>query len=101
MTIKPPRKFFFIVLASLALILVAFYAVRWKIGQFAPDFIDKNLFNGVILVALGMSLWNRRIWSEEKRAAAEAIEKAAEGRVEVGASEAEGLPPPRKGGDAD
>jgi len=101
MTLRPPRRFFYIVLASLALILVAYYAIRWKIGQFAPDFIDKNFFNGVILAALGMSLWNRKIWSDDKRAAAEAAEKAAQGRVEDGAADAADPPPPRKGGDED
>ena len=101
MTLKPPRKFFFIVLAILALVLVAFYAIRWKIGQFAPDFIDKNLFNGVIIVALGMSVWNRKIWSDEKRAAAEAVEKAARERLGDGTPEEEGEPPAPKGGDAD
>lgn len=87
MTLKPPRTFFYIALAFLAAILIAFYAIRLKIGQFAPDVIDRNFFNGVILIALGISLWNRKIWSDEKRAAAEAAEKAAQKRLDGGAAE--------------
>jgi hypothetical protein len=64
---KPSRQLFYVVLAVLALLLVAFYGLRWKFGQFAPDFIDKNVFNIVVVAALGVSIWNRRIWMEEKR----------------------------------
>jgi hypothetical protein len=64
---KPTRLLLNILLAVLAFVLISFYTIRWKFGQFLPDVIDKNFFSVVVLAVLGVSLWNRRIWMEEKK----------------------------------
>jgi hypothetical protein len=78
---KPSRLFFMIALAAIAVLLVAFYAVREIRGPFLPQAVDENFFTAVIVALLGLFLWNRKIWSDEKKAAAIKAEeeKAAEG----------------------
>jgi len=80
MNLKPSKRFFYIALVSLAVILIAFYAAREIFGPFAPEVIDENFFTAIIVALMGLFLWNRRIWSDEKKA--EAL-KAAEGATPV------------------
>lgn len=64
---KPTRLLLTVLLAVVAFVLITFYTIRWIFGQFLPDVIDKNFFSVVILAVLGVSLWNRKIWMEEKK----------------------------------
>jgi phage tail protein X len=65
---KPGKKFFLIVLACLAAILVAFALLRMKFGPFLPKVIDDSLPDVVMFAAVGVLLWNRKILGDEKKA---------------------------------
>ena len=83
---KPNRTFFLICLSGLAAILLIFGFVRMKIGPFLPPQIDQNLPNAVIIGAIGIMLWNRKLRTEAQKAEAERkrieIEAAAARQVE-------------------
>jgi hypothetical protein len=102
MKLKPPKMFFNLALAACAVVLVAFYAVREVRGPFLPQVIDENFFTGFIVVLMGLFLWNRKLRSDERNAAAADPEKK-ESDSEIGApgecgeGQADG---DRKGGDA-
>jgi hypothetical protein len=74
---KPDKKFFTILLGALVVILLAFGILRMKLGAFLPAVIDKNLPDAIIVVAIGIMLWNRQILNQEKKEA-EARKKAEE-----------------------
>jgi len=65
---KPTKNFFTIILGSLVVILLAFGLLRMKFGPFLPATIDKNLPDAVIVAAIGIMLWNRKILADEKKA---------------------------------
>jgi hypothetical protein len=88
MKMNPSKRFFYIALAALAVLIVAFYAIREARGPFLPPVIDENFFTGVIVVLMGLFLWNRRIWSEGKRA--EALEAERKAAAEGGAESRDG-----------
>jgi hypothetical protein len=85
---KPDKKFFTIILGVLVVVLLVFGALRWKLGQFLPDVIDKNLPDAVIVAAVGVMLWNRQILNQEKKEAL--AKKAAEEAAAAEREEAEG-----------
>lgn len=68
---KPNRRFFTICLAVLAFILLAYGLLRMKFGAFLPPKIDENLPNAVIVGAVGILLWNRKLRNDAEKAAAE------------------------------
>jgi hypothetical protein len=84
---KLGKRFFYILLGALALILVAFGLLRAKYGPFLPPEVDKNLPDVVMFSAVGIMLWNRKILGDEKKAAAarklEEEEAAAAKRAEA------------------
>ncbi len=68
---KPSRRFFLVGLGSLAGFLVIYGLLRWKFGPFLPEPIDKNLPDFVMVAAVGVMLWNRKILKDEAKAEAE------------------------------
>jgi hypothetical protein len=64
------KKFFYIGLIFLAVVLIAYGLLRSKFGPFLPESIDKNLPNAVMFAAVGIMLWNRKILGDERKAAA-------------------------------
>jgi hypothetical protein len=100
---KPGKKFFTIILASLAVILVAYGFLRMNVGPFLPKPIDEGLPDFIIFAAVGIMLWNRKILGDDKKAAearkaAEAAALAA--AAEEAAESAESAEPEDKGSDA-
>lgn len=89
--IKPGKKLFYIILASLAAILVAYGFLRMNIGPFLPKQIDEGLPDFIIFAAVGVMLWNRKILGDEKKAreAREAEEAAAAAAAAEAAAETE------------
>ena len=61
---KPNRRFFLICLGALAFILLAYGLLRMKFGPFLPPKIDENLPNAVIVGAVAILLWNRKLRGE-------------------------------------
>lgn len=86
---KPDKNFFTILLGVLTVVLLIFGILRWKLGQFLPDVIDKNLPDAVIVAAVGIMLWNRQILNQEKKEA-EARKKAEEDAAAAKLAESEG-----------
>lgn len=102
MKLKPPKMFFNLALAACAVVLVAFYAIREVRGPFLPQVIDENFFTGFIVVLMGLFLWNRKLRSDERNAAAADPEKRdPDGEIGApGGSGADRADGDRKGGDA-
>jgi hypothetical protein len=75
MKIKP--RHFSIALACLAAILVGYAILRGFLGPFLPKIIDENLPNAVIVAALGIFLYNRKLRADEAKAAADEAKAAA------------------------
>jgi|GEM_PF-2872156 len=110
--IKPTKKQFSIALFALVIILVLFGLARMKFGQFLPAFIDKNLPDAIIVIAISIMLWNRQILAQERKeieakkkaeeaAAAEKAEAAAEkaeAAADAGAPQESSAGPSEKGG---
>jgi hypothetical protein len=91
----PSKKIFLIGLGVLAGILLVYGLLRWKFGPFLPPTIDKNLPDFIMFCAVGVMLWNRKIRSDEDKAAAEKkrieLEAEAARQAEVeGEAEGEG-----------
>ena len=89
---KPGKKFFYIVLGSMALILIALGLLHSQLEQILPQkLIEKDLPDFIMIVAIGVLLWNRKILGDEKKAEAarkiEEEEAAAAKRVEPVESE--------------
>jgi hypothetical protein len=82
--IKPTKKAFLITLIILVAILIGYGVSRMLWGPLLPGPIDKNLPDALIIIALGIMLWNRQIINEEKKAAE--AEKAAQ-KLEAESSE--------------
>ena len=105
---KPNRTFFLVCLIGLAAILLIFGFVRMKIGPFLPPQIDQNLPNAVIIGAVGILLWNRKLRTEAQKAEEERkrieLEAAAARQVqeegEDGRGEASDSAGPAASGDA-
>jgi hypothetical protein len=80
------RNAFLITLIALAVVLVAYGILRSRFGPFLSVAFDKNFPNIVIISAVGIMLWNRKILKDEKKAAAaqklEDEEAAAAKRIE-------------------
>jgi hypothetical protein len=76
----PSKKIFQIGLGVLAGILLLYGGLRWKFGAFLPPAVDKNLPDVIMMAAVGVMLWNRKLRKDEDkaRAAAEAERKRLE-----------------------
>jgi phage tail protein X len=72
--VKPSKKAFTITLIALAAILLCYGLARMAWGPLLPATIDKNLPDALIVIAIGIMLWNRQIANEEKKAAEAAKE---------------------------
>ena len=72
--VKPSKKAFMITLIALAVILLIYGLARMAWGPLLPETIDKNLPDALIIIAIGIMLWNRQIANEEKKAAEAAKE---------------------------
>jgi phage tail protein X len=72
--IKPSKKAFTITLIALAVILLGYGLARMAWGPLLPETIDKHLPDALIVIAIGIMLWNRQIANEEKKAAEAAKE---------------------------
>ena len=68
---KPNRKFFTICLGILAFILLLYGILRMKFGPFLPEKIDQNIPNAVMVGAIAILLWNRKLRTESEKAEAE------------------------------
>lgn len=91
--IKPSKKAFMITLIVLCVILIAYGISRMVWGPILPEAVDKNLPDALIIIAVGIMLWNRKIATDEKKAEDAAREaeklKAAEAETE-GKSDGDG-----------
>ncbi len=87
---KPNRRFFLICLGALAFVLLAYGLLRMKFGPFLPPKIDENLPNAVIVGAVAILLWNRKLRGEAQKAEAERKRQEAE---EAAARSVEAEPP--------
>lgn len=65
---KPNRRFFLICLGALAFILLAYGLLTMKFGHFLPPDIDKNVPNAVMVGAIAIMLWNRKLRGEAAKA---------------------------------
>jgi membrane protein required for beta-lactamase induction len=74
---RPSKRFFLILLAALAALLVVYGVLRMINGPFLPAAIDKDLPDVIMFVAVGVMLWNRKIRSDEQKEAAARKEAAA------------------------
>lgn len=68
---KPNKLFFTICLGALAFILLAYGLLRMKFGAFLPPKIDENVPNAVMVGAVAILLWNRKLRNEAAKAEAE------------------------------
>ena len=68
---KPNKRFFTICLGVLAFILLAYGLLRMKFGVFLPTKIDENIPNGVMVGAIAILLWNKKLRNEAEKAEAE------------------------------
>jgi hypothetical protein len=82
---KPSKRFFTILLIILAVILVFYGLLRLKFGVFLPKAIDDNLYDGIIIAAVCIMVWNRKIVGDEKKEAE--AKKAAEEKTAAEAAE--------------
>ncbi len=89
---KPNRRFFTICLGILAFILLAYGLLRMKFGAFLPAKIDQNIPNAVMVGAIAILLWNRKLRGEAAKAEAERkrLEREAAAEESEAASSAEG-----------
>jgi hypothetical protein len=94
--VKPSKKAFMITLIALVVILIGYGLVRMAWGPLLPETIDKNLPDALIVIAVGIMLWNRKIATEEKRAA-EAAKEAEKLAASQGAASSEAAPDPAGG----
>jgi len=90
-SMKPNRRFFTICLGILAFILIAYGLLRLKFGPFLPAKIDQNVPNAVMVGAIAILLWNRKLRGEAEKAEAERkrLEVEAAARLAEGESAAE------------
>ena len=72
--VKPSKKTFTIILIALAVILLCYGLARMAWGPILPEAMDKHLPDALIVIAIGIMLWNRQIANEEKKAAEAAKE---------------------------
>ena len=72
--VKPSKKAFMITLIALAAILLCYGLARMAWGPLLPETMDKHLPDALIVIAIGIMLWNRQIGNEEKKAAEAAKE---------------------------
>jgi len=87
-------KHFSIALACLAAILATYAILRGFLGPFLPKAIDDNLPNAVIIAALGIFLFNRKLRADEAKAAAAEVKTAADAtRIAEEGTDAEGGAP--------
>ncbi len=70
-TMKPSKRFFLIAVAAILVVFVAYGILRMKFGPLLPTVIDKNLPDALIFICVGMMLWNRKLRSDEGKAAAD------------------------------
>lgn len=88
---KPNRRFFTICLGILAFVLIGYGLLRLKFGPFLPAKIDQNVPNAVMVGAIAILLWNRKLRGEAEKAEAERkrLEVEAAARLAEGESAAE------------
>ena len=96
---KPSKRIFLIGLGVLAALLLLYGILRWRFGPFLPAAVDKNLPDAIMFAAVGVMLWNRKIRSDEEKAAAFA--KAERKRLADEAAESAGPGEARDEGEAD
>ena len=84
---KPSRRMFTIALAILAGVLLSYGLLRLKFGVFLPPTIDQNLPDAIVIAAVGILLWNRKLRGDAEKAEAarkrQVAEAAAARRVEA------------------
>jgi cytoskeletal protein RodZ len=68
---KPSKKLFTIALVALAGILILVGVLSMIDRALIPAVIVKDLSNGVVIAAIGIMIWNRKVVGDEKKAAAE------------------------------
>lgn len=88
---KPNRRFFTICLGILAFILLAYGLLRMKFGAFLPPKIDQNIPNAVMVGAIAILLWNRKLRGDAQKAEAERkrLEREAAAEEDEAASSSE------------
>jgi hypothetical protein len=68
---KPGKKFFYVVLGSLALVLIALGLFHSQLEQILPKkLVEKDLPDFIMIASIAILLWNRKILGDEKKAAA-------------------------------
>jgi membrane-bound ClpP family serine protease len=80
---KITRKMLLIITAGLGVFLIVYSLIRQFTGLRLSETFEKNLFDTVLFVALGLFLYNRKLSSDEKK------EREAKERAEREAAEAE------------
>jgi putative Mn2+ efflux pump MntP len=75
MKMKLSRKTLLIITAVLALILIGYSAFRMITKTGLPEKWEKYLIDGVIIAALGVFMYNRKLAKDERKAR-EAAERA-------------------------
>lgn len=89
---KIKRKHLMIVTASLGILLIVYSLIRQFTGISLPEGIEKYFMEVIIIAALGLFMYNRKLARDEK-AAAEAAAREAEAAA---AREAAGEPDPEE-----
>jgi hypothetical protein len=68
---KPGKKFFYIVLGSMALVLIALGLLHTQLERILPQkLVEKDLPDFIMIASIAVLLWNRKILGDEKKAAA-------------------------------
>jgi hypothetical protein len=67
---KPSKRFFYILLAIMAAMLIALGFWGAQLERILSPWIVKNLPDCIMFAAVGILLWNRQILNKEKKAAA-------------------------------
>jgi ABC-type protease/lipase transport system fused ATPase/permease subunit len=85
---KITRKTLLIITAGLGVFLIVFSLIRQFTGLRLGETFEKNLFDTVLFIALGLFLYNRKLASDEKKER-EAKERAEQEAAQQAAAEAE------------
>ncbi|MDR0495996.1 MAG: hypothetical protein LBH42_00110 [Treponema sp.] len=65
---KVTRKMLLIIVAALGVILIIYAAIRHFTGFGAGEAWDRFVADGVIIIALGLFIYNRKMARDEKQA---------------------------------
>jgi putative Mn2+ efflux pump MntP len=84
---KISRKTLLMITAGLGVFLIVYTLVRQFTGFHLSETFEKQLFDTIIFLALGLFLYNRKLASDEKK------EREAKERAEREAAERAELPP--------